>query len=134
VPAPVSDEDNTELFSPVRGDDESPPQGQPRELFAKSNCFPSQECTPASENSEPSSASSSSVFDVPQFLPAEAKEIEDIIACSVAVFSEKQRACPHHLSLSLFNLTSPRVDVRQLLLRCSNFWKKGSEGKPLCSF
>lgn len=137
-PAQDMDDDDVEDFSPIRGD-ESPPHLQAKTVFfASLSRQPVQEGLPAVCPSDP--ASSSASFDVRQFLADEEKEIQEIIASSVPVFSERQRGykfggCPNHLTLSL----QPHVPKSgrqrgQLLLRRSNFWKRGTDDKPLCWF
>ena len=86
------------------------------------------------------SGSSSAPFDVRTFLADEKKENQEIIASSVPFFCEKQRrfkfgGCPKHLSLSLQPHVPKSGPQRgHLLLRCSNFWKRGDDDKPLCWF
>ena len=68
------------------------------------------------------------------------KEIQEIIASSVPIFSEKQSRYkfggrPRHLSLSLQPHVPKSGPQRgHLLLRCSNFWKRGSDDRPLSWF
>ena len=137
-PAQDMDDDDVEDFSPIRGD-ESPPHLRAKNAFFASLSRQSvQEGLPAVCTSDP--ASSSASFDVRQFLVDEEKEIQEIIAASVPVFSERQcgykfGGCPKHLTLSLQpHVPKSGCQRGQLLLRCSNFWKRGSDDKPLCWF
>ena len=102
-PAHGMDDDDVEDFSPIRGD-ESPPHLRAKTAFFASFSRQSvQEGLPAVCTSDP--ASSSACLDVRQFLADEEKEIQEVIASSVPVFSERQRGykfggCPKHLTLS----------------------------------
>ena len=134
----MDDDDDVEDFSPIRGD-ESPPHLRAKNAFFASVSRQSvPEGLPAVCTSDP--ASSSASFDARQFLMDEEKEIQEIIAASVPVFSERQRGykfggCPKHLTLSLQpHVPKSGCQRGQLLLRCSNFWKRGSDDKPLCWF
>ena len=95
---------------------------------------------PASQSSTQAPGNCEAPFDIRRFLQDEEKEFQDIIAGSVPFFSEKQRSfkfggCPHHSTLSLQPHVPKSGHQRgQLLLRCSHFWKRGEDGKPLCWF
>lgn len=135
--SPVLDDGDLEEFSPICGA-ESPPHLQAKKDFwaRKARQSGDEEALPAVGVS----ASSSAHFDVRKFLDDEEKEIQEIIASSVPYFSEKQRrykfgGCPRHLSLSLQPHVPKSGPQRgHLLLRCSNFWKRGSDDRPLCWF
>ena len=138
-PEKVSEETEVETFSPVRGD-ESPHHLRAKEAYLKGlEEPPVTRVTPLTETSADAS-SSKPPFDVRQFLDDEDKEIQEIIAGSVPLFSEKQRrfkfgGCPCHHALSLQPHVPKSGPQRgELLLRCSNFWKRGEDDKPMCWF